>query len=795
MYKLSNIYPLQHIIQKVWEIVDLVFDKMHSNDIHIVFFLISIYKDGFFDEVQPNNIKDDLRHLIQQDKDYKLIFEPFKSTFENISPKIFIKINTVLCSLNRNFLEENFNYVFDNLMNYFATSIEKKQQVFIHSADTIKLVNDLVNIPANSKVYNPFAGLASYAIFLPDRYKYFGQEQNYYSWALGTLWLKSQNKTVIPRLSCANPVQEWPIKEKYKLIISTPPIYNYFTNDSNKSVSYVEFLFSRGMQSLTAHGKMLLILPIDTLFSRKLRNIRKDIVENGFLDTVVSLPSSIFNDTSTRFCILLLNKSKKSKDIVRFIDIKNFFEKIDPDYEEHYQLSSVFFEKNRNDFLRFVNIDKIKELDYNLNVPRYFANEFHGTALSELCNEIRGRTANLREKFKLVNIRDLKEDPINNNLNTSKIEYSECNRTHRVISESCILVTLRWKTLKPTYFKFEGEPICIKQEILAISVDENKADPQFLIQELYSDQVARQLNSYRIGSSIIPFIRKKDFLAIKIVIPSISEQLKRVSLQVSARIESLHYNENLLTNNFEIEKFKEFASLKHSLGAPRSNILSNAKTLINFFNSFETEAYLKLNASFENQFNVSIVKVLKEIRDDINHISIILEKGEDGLKIEKYNLELVSIEQLNHLIKKLSDKNYNFIITHLLISGEALTKRGISCNLTLMKVLIENIMSNASNHGFQNRDVSNKLVIELKELDFFIELHIKNNGTPFPKNFSKEKFITKFYNGNKSKGTGIGGYDINRIAKYFSNENWSLKLDDAQFPVWFIFSFPIKSLE
>ena len=95
-----------------------------------------------------------------------------------------------------------------------------------------------------------------------------------------------------------------------------------------------------------------------------------------------------------------------------------------------------------------------------------------------------------------------------------------------------------------------------------------------------------------------------------------------------------------------------------------------------------------------------------------------------------------------------------------------------------------------------------------------LNLEIKNNGKPFPKNFSKEKFIEKFSKSGGSNGSGIGGNDIDRIATYFSSDHintlkefrrvlgkeyedigldvWDLILnEDPIYPVIFKFSFNI----
>lgn len=85
-------------------------------------------------------------------------------------------------------------------------------------------------------------------------------------------------------------------------------------------------------------------------------------------------------------------------------------------------------------------------------------------------------------------------------------------------------------------------------------------------------------------------------------------------------------------------------------------------------------------------------------------------------------------------------------------------------------------------------------MIELAIVENQLEIAIKNNGKPFPKNFNKEKFISKFSTANSDKGTGIGGYDINRIATYFGNDDWTLELNSNPiYPVIFKFLLPLKN--
>lgn len=59
-----------------------------------------------------------------------------------------------------------------------------------------------------------------------------------------------------------------------------------------------------------------------------------------------------------------------------------------------------------------------------------------------------------------MRIRDLKDDKVDFNLDISIVEVTELRRPDiQQISESCLLLAMRWKTLKPTLFQFKDEPI------------------------------------------------------------------------------------------------------------------------------------------------------------------------------------------------------------------------------------------------------------------------------------------------------------------------------------------------
>lgn len=120
-------------------------------------------------------------------------------------------------------------------------------------------------------------------------------------------------------------------------------------------------------------------------------------------------------------------------------------------------------------------------------------------------------------------------------------------------------------------------------------------------------------------------------------------------------------------------------------------------------------------------------------------------------------------------------------------------ERGIFANRTLFKTLLDNLLTNANKYAFDEKKTANEVVIELTEVDDFLVVEVKNNGKLFPKKFDREKFIAKYSTADKSSGSGLGGYDIHRIASDFNNPDWELSLnDDPIYPVKFKFQFSIK---
>jgi type I restriction enzyme M protein len=105
------------------------------------------------------------------------------------------------------------------------------------------------------------------------------------------------------------------------------------------------------------------------------QKIRKYLIDNNYVDSVIQLPSDLFFGSTISTAIMVLRKNKKdnkihfvdaSKEFVR-IDIKN---KLSPANITKI-LDSVRYKSNKDYFSRYVDVNEVIEKEYNLAVNTY----------------------------------------------------------------------------------------------------------------------------------------------------------------------------------------------------------------------------------------------------------------------------------------------------------------------------------------------------------------------------------------------------------------------------------------
>lgn len=149
-----------------------------------------------------------------------------------------------------------------------------------------------------------------------------------------------------------------------------------------KSAADFAFLL-HGFHFLGKEGTMAIILPHGVLFRGGAEErIRRKLLENNYIDTVIGLPSNLFYSTGIPVCILILKKCKKHDDVL-FINASEHYEKgkrqntlrEGEDGEPNDIQKIVDTYKYRpghiERYARRVSMEEIAKNGYNLNISRY----------------------------------------------------------------------------------------------------------------------------------------------------------------------------------------------------------------------------------------------------------------------------------------------------------------------------------------------------------------------------------------------------------------------------------------
>lgn len=174
--------------------------------------------------------------------------------------------------------------------------------------------------------------------------------------------------------------------EKWDTIVSNPPYslkYEISRDDHRfdgydlppKGKADYGFVID-AVSRLSDNGKAYFILPHGILFrGNQEAKIRKQLIDNNLIETVIGLPGNMFLNTSIPTVLIVLNKKKTDTDIL-FIDASNTCKAVDHvnifTDEQIDAIADAYRNKRRVEkFSDIASLDSIKENDYNLNIPRY----------------------------------------------------------------------------------------------------------------------------------------------------------------------------------------------------------------------------------------------------------------------------------------------------------------------------------------------------------------------------------------------------------------------------------------
>ena len=296
---------------------------------------------------------------------------------------------------------------YEYLIKQFADSAGKKGGEFYTPSEVVWLLVSLLKPTEGMKIYDPTVGSGGMLIqtrnYLaehgenPQNLSLYGQEKNLNTWAickmnmflhgvfnadirkgdtLGDPQHTRGGELMLFDRVIANP--PFSLKKWGKDIADNDPYGRYPYGTPPKNAGDLAFI-QHMIASLNAEGKMGVVVPHGVLFrGSSEKRIRKGILEDDLLETVIGLPSALFYGTGIPAALLIINKNKSAerKNKILFIngeleyqEGKNQNKLREQDIRHILSVYDTFVDEKR--YSKVVGMDEIRENDYNLNIRRY----------------------------------------------------------------------------------------------------------------------------------------------------------------------------------------------------------------------------------------------------------------------------------------------------------------------------------------------------------------------------------------------------------------------------------------
>jgi type I restriction enzyme M protein len=797
-----------------WNTLNSLRGSIDLSEFHFILYFLILKREGVLEDFtlkKTGDVKNNLKKAVynyegRYEKDLKNIYNIFEPVFVKIEERIFFELINSFSSIKKTALDANLITIFDNLLFEISKNLGKSGRSFIQPAELSRFICNVAELPKNAVVYNPFAGAASFGIQFGEGVQYIGQEIDIKTWAIAKLRLIAHGKSETSNYFLGDSVINWNPSSisKFDLIVTNPPFnvrnFSHQSENFGNIRSYEHYIIDRGLKDLKYEGKLIVV--VRNSFLSQAGNeqlLRKEIVSNDLLDAVISFPGGLLLDTSIPFSVIILNKKKARKGYVQLVNAENYVESVSKREKiiNDKGLLNLLKEKSSAD-AKLVSNSEIASRDYNLNVSAYYLDTIVGASLGDLVSVIRGTRVSEKTKGKFIRIRDLKDDKMNYVINLNEIESIEVPKTAVEISEACLILATRWNTLKPSFVFPSDDKFSLIPDTIALKVDESKVDIAYLVNELHSDYVAKQIQSFSSGG-VVPFIKKDDLLRIKIKVLPLSEQkaLIRGAAEGFADEKKRELNLFKKIHGLETELVEQNTYLRHALAGPASNLkgfLENLKLILEgqVLPKIPNMMSLKISDKHELTFG----GYLESIEESISRISDTVSKQ---IKVETVvdDTKLEPIDILAYLKKRVAqfreNKNYDFKIEFDFDVEYFIDENGkekavfIMGNAQLLDGLFDNLIDNAIRHGFENNDNSAEVIpggrletqskvfnfkrVNRIEISLFgnlegeIQILFSNTGAPFPPKFTFQEFIRKGLKSGRSAGNGFGGWYINEIIK------------------------------
>lgn len=381
--------------------------KHASNDKNLNETLANVF-NNIENSAKGSTSEDDLKGLFD---DLDVNSNKLGGTVEKRNQKLVKLLNAIgdlkLGNYSDNTIDA-FGDAYEFLMTMYASNAGKSGGEFYTPQEVSELLAELTTVGKKevNKVYDPACGSGSLLLKFSKvlgkenvRQGFFGQEINLTTYNLCRINMFlhdiNYNDFDIAHGDTLTDPKHWD-DEPFDAIVSNPPYSIKWEGDSNPLLindprfspagvlapkSKADLAFTMHMLSWLSTSGTAAIVEFPGVLYRggAEQKIRKYLIENNYIDTVIQLPPDLFFGTSIATCIIVLKKSKKDNKVL-FIDASAEFvrggNKNKLTDKNRKKILDAFEERIDIDyFAKLVDNKDIAENDYNISVSSYVEQE------------------------------------------------------------------------------------------------------------------------------------------------------------------------------------------------------------------------------------------------------------------------------------------------------------------------------------------------------------------------------------------------------------------------------------
>ncbi len=350
----------------------------------------------------------------ESENDFKGLFQDLDVNSQRLGPTVakrnekLVKLLDATGDLKLGQYADNtidaFGDAYEYLMTMYASSAGKSGGEFFTPQEVSELLARITVVGKTevNKVYDPACGSGSLLLKFAKvlgrdnvRQGFFGQEINLTTYNLCriNMFLHDINYTkfdIAHGDTLLNPAHE--ADEPFEAIVSNPPYSTRWEGDSNPLLinderfapagvlapkSKADLAFTMHMLSWLAVSGTAAIVEFPGVLYRggAEQKIRRYLVDNNYVDTVIQLPPDLFFGTPITTCVMVLKKSKRDNSVL-FIDASAQFVRTGTKNRlsaanQRAILDAFSSRTDEDHFSRLVESADIADKSYNLSVSSY----------------------------------------------------------------------------------------------------------------------------------------------------------------------------------------------------------------------------------------------------------------------------------------------------------------------------------------------------------------------------------------------------------------------------------------